>query len=96
MNEVKGYVDVLYNTSKPQHLGDGIKSGLGNIVKGTLAGAAAAVVAPIVGAQSGGVTGFAKGLLGGLAAGAGLTAAGGATGLYQMVRGVYNTKNSIV
>jgi len=36
--EMKKGVGMLYNTKKPEHAGDGLLSGLGNIAKGAGAG----------------------------------------------------------
>ena len=83
----------IYDTKKPNHLGDGIKSGIENIVKGVASGCKQIVLQPIHGAQEDGGLGFGKGLIKGLAQGVGLTAAGAGTGVFQIVRGLYNTKD---
>jgi hypothetical protein len=46
----KGF-DMLYNTKKPAHFGDGLSSGLGNMGKGVLAGGAALIGMTVVGAK---------------------------------------------
>ena len=38
MKEVKKAIGFVYNTKKPKHAGDGITSGVGNVIKGTGAG----------------------------------------------------------
>ena len=86
---------MVYNTKKPAGAGDGLSSGLGNIVKGGLAGVAAVGACTYMGAKEQGAKGALKGLGAGLVAGVGLAAAGAGTGLYQMGRGVANTPSAM-
>lgn len=73
---------MIYNTKKPEHAGDGIMSGLGNIAKGTGAGLLAWGALTAAGAKSEGVKGGLKGFGLGLMAGVGLASAGVGTGVY--------------
>lgn len=43
----------IFSMSKPRHAADGFGKGVGNILKGTLGGAALIVTAPIAGAMEG-------------------------------------------
>ena len=86
---------MVYNVKKPAGVGDGLTSGLGNILKGGLAGVAAVGACTYMGAKEQGAKGAIKGLGAGLVAGVGLAAAGAGTGLYQMGRGVANTPSAM-
>ena len=86
---------MLYNTKQPATIGGGLSSGLGNVGKGVLAGGAAWVAMTAVGAKEGGAKGAAKGFAGGLVAAVGLSAAGAATGVYQIGRGIANTPDAM-
>jgi hypothetical protein len=95
MKELKKGIGMVYNTDKPKHAGDGIASGLGNVLKGTGAGIAAWGAFTYAGAKSEGLKGGLKGFGAGAIAGVSLAAAGVGTGAYQIGRGVYNTPNAI-
>lgn len=95
MKEAKKAFGMLYNTKKPKHAGDGITSGVGNIVKGAGAGVAAIGAMTYGGAKAQGVKGALKGFGVGVVSAVGLTAAGVGTGVYQIGRGIKNTPNSI-
>ena len=82
MNEAKNALGMLYNTKKPEHAGDGLTSGLGNMAKGLLAGGAAIGAMTAVGAKEGGISGGIKGFGVGLLAGGGLAIGGLGTGVY--------------
>jgi len=80
--DVRDAVGLVYNINKPQHAGDGLTSGIGNILKGAGAGIAAVGASTVIGAKSSGVGGALKGFGVGLLAGVGLTVAGVGTGVY--------------
>ena len=82
VKEAKKAIGMVYNTDKPQHVGDGISSGLGNLVKGTGAGLVAWGAMTYAGAKSEGVKGGLKGFGLGAVAGIGMAGAGAATGVY--------------
>ena len=82
MKEMKKAVGMVYNTDKPKHAGDGISSGLGNVLKGTGAGLAAWGAFTYAGAKSEGLKGGLKGFGVGALAGVGMAGAGVATGAY--------------
>jgi predicted transcriptional regulator len=95
MKELKKAIGLVYNTKKPKHAGDGITSGVGNVVKGTGAGLVAWGAMTYAGGKEQGVKGVFKGFgLGALAAG-GLAAAGAVTGVSQIGRGIVNTPGTI-
>lgn len=52
MKEAKKAFGMIYNTKKPKHAGDGISSGVGNIVKGTGAGLVAIGAMTVGGAKA--------------------------------------------
>lgn len=81
MKEVKKAIGFVYNTKKPKHAGDGITSGVGNVIKGTGAGLVAWGAMTYAGGKQQGVKGVLKGFGLGAAAGVGLAAAGAVTGV---------------
>ena len=81
MKEVKKAIGFVYNTKKPKHAGDGITSGVGNVIKGTGAGLVAWGAMTYAGGKQQGVKGVFKGFGLGAAAGVGLAAAGAVTGV---------------
>lgn len=93
----------FYNLDKPRDALSGTSKGFGNILKGTLGGAALMVSAPIKGAYDGGkesgviggLKGFGIGLGAGVVGGAAMAVGGVGTGLYQVGRGIYNTPNAM-
>ena len=74
---------------------DGTLTGLGNVVRGSLAGLVGGLACPFIGAQKGGLVGFVVGTIGGGFLGFGMAAAGAVTGLQQAVWGVGNTFDAI-
>ena len=91
MKEASDAFGMVYNVKKPASAVDGVTSGLGNVLKGGLAGVAAVGAMTAVGAKEQGAKGALKGFGAGLVAGVGLAAAGVGTGVYQIGRGVANT-----
>ena len=81
MKEVKKAIGMVYNTKKPKHAGDGLISGVGNVVKGAGAGVVACGAMTYAGAKTKGVKGFFGGLALGAVAGVGLATAGAVTGV---------------
>tara|TARA_B110000285_G_C15090452_1_gene598762 strand:+ start:200 stop:463 length:264 start_codon:yes stop_codon:yes gene_type:complete len=80
--EIKKVVGMVYNTDKPKHAGDGLASGVGNVLKGTGAGLLAWGAMTYAGAKSEGIKGGVKGFLGGAVVGVGAATAGVGTGVY--------------
>ena len=83
---------------------DGFSSGASNIFKGIAAGTAVLFAAPVAGAVegskngggfTGGLKGFGVGLGAGIAGGTGIAAAGTATGMAQVGRGMYHTPGAV-
>ena len=70
---------------------DGTLTGLGNVIKGSLAGLVGGLACPFLGARKAGVLGFVFGTIGGGLIGFGMAAAGAVTGLQQAVWGIGNT-----
>ena len=85
----------MYNLEKPAGLGDGLTSGVGNIVRGGLLGVAVVGACTYTGAKKQGPKGALIGLGAGIIVGGGLAAAGAGTGIYQMGRGVANTPSNL-
>jgi hypothetical protein len=93
----------VFSTNRPRNLLDGAMSGVGNILTGTLSGLAVMVAAPVQGAMegskkqgaAGAVTGGLLGLGKGLVAGSALAVGGALTGIYQVGRGIVNTKDEV-
>lgn len=94
--------DTIFYTSRPRHALDGFAKGAGNILTGTLGGAAMIVGAPIAGAVSGSqegalgaMKGFGLGLGAGIIGGAAMIVGGVVTGVTQMGRGCINTPEAV-
>jgi len=86
---------ILYTTTKPRDAVDGTLRGIGNLVRGSLAGLVGGIATPFLGAQQGGVLGFVLGGVGGAMLGFGMTAAGAITAVQQALWGVGNTVEAI-
>jgi curved DNA-binding protein CbpA len=93
----------LFSTSRPKDALDGMGKGLGNVLKGTLGGAAMILSAPVAGAYTGGqkdgalgaMKGFGIGLGMGILGGTAMIIGGVATGTYQIGRGIVNTPEAV-
>lgn len=93
----------LFSLKRPKDIRDGLGSGVGNILKGALGGAALLVTAPIKGAYDGGssegswgaLKGFGTGLGIGVVGGVGMMVGGAVTGVAQIGRGIYHTPGSV-
>jgi curved DNA-binding protein CbpA len=83
------------NKSRPKNALAGLGSGLKYMSGGIVAGAAALVSAPVIGAREEGAMGLLKGVAKGVGGFVGLTVAGAAVGVTQLVRGVANTPEAI-
>ena len=81
---------LLYNVKEPSGAVNGISSGIGNIVKGGVAGVASVGACTYIGAKGFGAKGAVIGLGTGLIVGSGLATVGCATGLNQMRKGLQN------
>jgi len=94
--EAQEQIDALLKQTRPKNIGQGVTSGIGNIVGGALGAVGIIVVAPVmgatVGAQGAGVVGGTVGLVGGAVAGvvggAAVLVGGTVQGVAQIVRGV--------
>ncbi len=94
---------MIFSLKKPKNVFSGAASGIGNVVKGALGGVAIMVGAPVMGAVEGsksggfwgGCLGFGKGLGTGIVGGTAMAVGGAVSGVYQMGRGLYNTKDEI-
>lgn len=95
--------DSLFSLRRPKDIREGFGSGVGNILKGTLGGAALLVTAPIKGAYDGGhsegswgaMKGFGAGLGLGVVGGVSMMVGGAVTGVVQIGRGIYHTPGSV-
>lgn len=81
----------LMNSTRPKNALVGLGSGLKYIGGGIVAGTAALVSAPVIGAKEEGGIGLLKGVAKGVGGFVGLTVAGAAVGVTQVVRGIANT-----
>ena len=88
-------LSVLYRTSRPRDVLDGFVSGIGNVVRGCLAGFASAVALPLAGAWRGGVLGFVVGGITGSISGVILAAMGGLTAAQQALWGIAGTVEAV-
>lgn len=97
-------LDILLNQSRPRHVGEGLVSGIGYMVSGSIAAGGIVLLSPQVGAAAGRTKGGTMGaILGGLVgtivgAGSAVSVGLGGTfsGMYQIMRGIGNTPASIV
>eukprot|EP01031_Cornospumella_fuschlensis_P041395 gene41395-50511_t len=93
----------LFNFKRPKDIRDGLGSGISNMLKGAVGGAAMILTAPIKGAYDGGVKegafgaakGFGVGLGVGILGGVSMTVGGAVSGCYQIGRGLINTPDSV-
>mmetsp|Transcript_804 Transcript_804/g.1705 ORF Transcript_804/g.1705 Transcript_804/m.1705 type:complete len:544 (-) Transcript_804:2563-4194(-) len=85
----------LFSVRRPKNVVSGVSSGAQSMIKGVAAGAATLIAAPVIGAQQEGTSGFFKGLGAGLVGAVLLPVVGCSVGAAQMVRGVWNTPESI-
>ena len=93
--EAESMISDALNKSRPKNALAGLGSGLKYMGGGIVAGAAALVSAPVIGAKEEGGLGFLKGVAKGVGGFVGLTVAGAAVGVTQVVRGVANTPEAI-
>jgi curved DNA-binding protein CbpA len=101
--EAQQALDQILNTTRPRNLGEGLSTGVSNIVQGAVGAAGVAVILPTMGLakglQHGGLVGGAIGVaVGGVAGalGAAALAVGGAvSGVMQIGRGVAAVPESI-
>jgi curved DNA-binding protein CbpA len=93
--EAESMITDALNKSRPKNAIAGLGSGLKYMGGGIVAGAAALVSAPVIGAKEEGGLGFLKGVAKGVGGFVGLTVAGAAVGVTQVVRGVANTPEAI-
>lgn len=102
--EAQEQLNAILDSSRPKHAGQGLTSGLGNIVGGAVGACGIIVLAPTIGAAAGaknaGVIGGAIGLVGGalvgVVGGAAMAIGGVAQGATQIVRGVINTPSAMI
>lgn len=83
--------DDLFDMSRPKHIGEGLSSAVGSVLKGVGGGVAMILAGPVMGAREGGVGGAVKGTAQGILGGVGLAVAGVAVGGAQIARGVWNS-----
>ncbi|EZG88161.1 DnaJ domain protein [Gregarina niphandrodes] len=86
---------LIFNTKKPSHLGTGIVSATGNVLKGVGLGVGTLMAAPVVGGYNEGAKGVLKGFGVGVAAVVALPVAGVVTGVGQLGGGAVNTVQAV-
>jgi hypothetical protein len=97
-------VEKILGATKPKHIGEGVTSGVGYILRGAVGACGAALLMPTVGAAEGhkemgivgGVIGGVGGVVGGVIQAANVMGGGIVTGLGQVVRGVAATPAAVV
>mmetsp|Transcript_8455 Transcript_8455/g.18230 ORF Transcript_8455/g.18230 Transcript_8455/m.18230 type:complete len:554 (+) Transcript_8455:210-1871(+) len=98
-------VESILGTTKPKHIGEGISSGLGCILRGAVGACGAVVLFPTIcgvegqrhgGGIFGGVTYASTGAVAGVVIGADCLGGGLVTGVSQIARGVAATPNAII
>ncbi|KAL3904430.1 MAG: hypothetical protein SGARI_004928, partial [Bacillariaceae sp.] len=103
-DKAKAEVETILGQHKPKHVGEGLSTGVGYILKGAVGAAGALVLCPTVGAGEGhkeaGVIGGVAGGIGGAAAGivqaANVLGGGIVTGVGQIAKGIASTPNAII
>jgi hypothetical protein len=96
-------IEHMLDGSRPKTLGEGLSSGVGNIVHGAVGAAGVAVILPTTGLAVGlkqggllgGVIGLSVGAVGGVLGAAAVALGGVASGITQIVRGVAAVPESI-
>ncbi|ORC84777.1 uncharacterized protein TM35_000411470 [Trypanosoma theileri] len=86
----------IFARGTPKHTLQGLADGVQNIAVGVGLGVSGLVAMPVMLGKEEGAVGVAKGLGLGVASLVGLTVYGTATGIWQVARGVYNTKDAVV
>jgi DnaJ domain len=102
-DEAKEQWDQIMSTSRPKNLGEGVSTGVSNVIAGAVGAAGVAVLLPtlglVTGARGGGIVGGAVGLAIGGAAGiigaAALAVGGAVSGGVQIGRGIAAVPQSI-
>jgi hypothetical protein len=97
-------VEQILGTTKPKHIGEGLTSGIGYILRGAIGACGAVVLMPTVaGAEGkkeagviGGIAGGAGGVIVGVVQGANVLGGGLVTGVSQIAQGVAATPNAII
>lgn len=97
-------VEQILGTIKPKHVGEGLASGIGYILRGAIGACGALVLMPTVASAEGkkeagvigGIAGGAGGAIVGVVQGANVFGGGIVTGVSQIARGVAATPNAIV
>mmetsp|Transcript_52860 Transcript_52860/g.128193 ORF Transcript_52860/g.128193 Transcript_52860/m.128193 type:complete len:549 (-) Transcript_52860:1501-3147(-) len=97
-------VEQILGATKPKHLGQGLTSGIGYILRGAVGACGAVVLMPAVAAAEGkreagvlgAIGGGAGGVMAGVVQGANVLAGGIVTGVGQIVRGAAATPSAIV
>ena len=100
----KEQLNAILDSSRPKHLGQGITSGVGNIISGAVGAVGVAVLAPTVGlgvgSKQGGILGGAVGLMGGAVAGVVggtvIVLGSAVQGVTQVIRGAAATPEAII
>jgi curved DNA-binding protein CbpA len=101
--KAKEQLEAILCTSRPKNLGEGVSTGLNNIISGAVGAAGVAVLAPTVGLafglRSGGIIGGVIGVAGGAAVGllgaAAMAVGGVVSGVTQIGRGIVSVPASI-
>lgn len=103
-HKAKTEVEHILGVTKPKHLGQGLTSGVGYILRGAVGAAGAIVLCPTVGAGEGhkeagvlgGVAGGITGAATGIVQAANVLGGGIVTGVGQIARGVAATPNAVI
>lgn len=103
-HKAKAEVEHILGVTKPKHLGEGLTSGVGYILRGAVGAAGAIVLCPAVGAGEGhkeagvlgGVAGGVAGAAAGIVQAANVLGGGIVTGVGQIARGVAATPNAVI
>ena len=95
MSMDQDFIDSQRNTSRPEHLGDGVAKGIYSLGKGVASGVGGLFLDPIKGFQKEGFTGAGKGVVKGLV-GVIVKPAAGALGLVtNITEGIANTGQAL-
>ncbi|KAG7348343.1 DnaJ protein [Nitzschia inconspicua] len=97
-------VEYILGVTKPKHLGEGLTSGVGYILRGAVGAAGAIVLCPTIGLGEGhkeagvfgGVVGGVTGAAAGIVQAANVLGGGIVTGVGQIARGIAATPNAVI
>lgn len=88
-------ISTLFVTRRPRDVFEGIRAAVVNIGRGSFYGITGLLASPLTGGLSSGITGFVQGTISGIIVGLSMPILGFILSVYQLIRGVISTPESI-